>query len=163
MYQANNNLKYVFMKKMFYSLLICGSLFMTVAVQAQFRSIPGVVTDSFKLKYPEAKTVNWKDQVSYFEARFTNVGGEKVSARYSSKGEWQSSYKVITQEKLPAAVKDGLSKSKYATDWIIMTVTARYLPGSITQYILRVGKGDISRKNLLFSSEGQLLKDGTTL
>lgn len=147
---------------MFFYLLICGSLFTTGTIQAQFRSIPGVVTDSFKIRYPEAKAVTWRDQLSYFEAKFT-LDGEKFTARYSSKAEWQNSQKTISQDKLPAGVKDGLSKSKYAPDWTIYSVTVRYLPDHITQYILRVGKGDISRKNLLFSSEGQLLKDGTTL
>jgi hypothetical protein len=150
------------MKKMFFYLLIGGLFFTTGNLQAQFRSIPGSVTDSFKIRYPEAKTVTWRDQISYFEAKFT-LDGEKITAKYGSKGEWQSSQKTITQEKLPASVKDGLSKSKYSPDWTIYSVTVRYLPGNITQYILRIGKGDISRKNLLFSSEGQLLKDGTTL
>jgi hypothetical protein len=150
------------MKKMFYSLLVGGLFFTTGTVQAQFRSIPGAVTDSFKIRYPEAKTVTWRDQLSYFEAKFT-LDNEKFTAKYSSKGEWQSSQKAIPQDKLPAGVKDGLSKSKYASEWTIYSVTVRYLPGHITQYILRVGKGDLSRKNLLFSSEGQLLKDGTTI
>jgi hypothetical protein len=106
--------------------------------------------------------VTWRDQLSYFEAKFT-LDNEKFTAKYSSKGEWQRSQKPIPQDKLPAGVKDGLSKSKYASEWTIYSVTVLYLPGHITQYILRVGKGDLSRKNLLFSSEGQLLKDGTTI
>jgi hypothetical protein len=150
------------MKKIFYYLLIAGFLFMTGNAHAQFRSIPGIVTDSFKLRYPAAQTVTWSDQVSSFQATFT-LESEKHVAKYSSKGEWLSTQKNIKEGNLPPAVKDGFSKSKYSGDWNIFTVTVRYLPGSITQYILRIGKGDIQRKNLLFSSEGQLLKDGTTL
>jgi Putative beta-lactamase-inhibitor-like, PepSY-like len=160
--KANYNLKYVFMKKMLYCLLISGSVFMAGSAAAQFRSIPGVVTDSFRLKYPDAKTVNWSDNLSSFQATFM-MGNEKYVAKYNSKGEWQSSQKTIKQEDLPAAVKDGFTKSKYSGDWKIYTVTVRYLPRDFTNYILRIGKGDISRKNLLFASDGQLLKDGTTL
>jgi hypothetical protein len=150
------------MKKILYYLLIGGFLFMAGSAQAQFRSIPGVVTDSFKLKYPEAKTVNWSDKVSSFQANFV-LGGENYVAKYGSKGEWMSSQKTIKEDDLPAAVKDGFTKSKYAGDWKVYTVTVRYLPRGFTNYILRIGKGDISRKNLLFASDGQLIKDGTTL
>jgi len=160
--EGDYNFKICFMKKMLYSLLISGFLFMTGNAHAQFRSIPGIVTDSFKVKYPDAKTVTWSDNLSSFQASFT-LNNEKYTAKYSSKGEWLSSQKTITQENLPATVKDGFSKSKYAGDWKVYTVTVRYLPNNLTNYLLRIGKGDISRKNLLFSSDGQLLKDGTTL
>ena len=150
------------MKKPFYYLLITTFFFVTGHVDAQFRSIPGIVTDSFKVRYPTAQTVSWSDNLSSFQATFT-LDNEKYTAKYSSKGEWLSSQKSIKEGDLPPAVKDGYSKSKYSGDWNIFTVTVRYLPKDITQYVLRIGKGDLQRKNLLFSSEGQLLKDGTTL
>lgn len=150
------------MKKTLYYLLIGGFLFMAGSAQAQLRSIPGVVTDSFKLKYPDAKTVNWSDNISSFQATFM-LNNEKYVAKYTSKGEWINSQKTIKEEDLPAAIKDGFTKSKYAGEWKIYTVTVRYLPRGFTNYILRIGKGDISRKNLLFASDGQLLKDGITI
>lgn len=150
------------MKKALYCLLIAGFILTVSNANAQFRSIPGIVTDSFKLKYPDAKTVTWRDQISYFQAKFS-IGNDKYTAKYSSKGEWISAQKEIIEAALPPAVKDGFSKSKYAGEWTIFTVVVIYLPNNITQYGLRIGKGEISRKNLLFSSEGQLLKDGTTL
>ena len=68
----------------------------------------------------------------------------------------------IKADAIPAAVKDGLGKSKYA-DWKIGTVTERYLPENKTIYIIFVSKSDINRKNLTFASDGQLLKDNLTL
>jgi len=66
---------------------------------------------------------------------------------------------------MPSAIKDGLAKSKYAnpTEWEVRSVTVRYLPGSITQYLILVAKNDIQKRSLLFSSDGQLMKDGNTL
>ena len=151
------------MKKLLYCLLIGGFVMMTAAAHAQFRSIPSVVTDSFKLKYPNATSVSWSDKVSAFQATFT-LDNEKYVARYGSKGEWQGSTKKITKDALPAVVKDGLSKSKYADpDWEVRTVTMKYLPGNIVQYVINVYKSGLQKKNLLFSSAGQLLKDDNTL
>jgi len=151
------------MKKLLYLTFISVFLFSVLGASAQFRSIPGVVTDSFKVKYPSATGVNWSSKISSFQATFT-LDKEKYTAKYNSKGEWQSSTKEIAKDALPTAVKDGLAKSKFASsEWEVRTVTVRYLPGNITQYNLLVAKNDIQKRNLLFSSEGQLLKDGNTL
>ncbi|HEX9511029.1 MAG TPA: PepSY-like domain-containing protein [Puia sp.] len=149
------------MKKFLNLMLISGFLFMTVAANAQFRKIPGAVTDAFKVKYPSAQTVSWEDKVSAFQASFV-IDGETYSARYTSKAEWLGSQKKIQEDKLPSAVKDGLAKSKYA-DWEVKTVTAHYLPDGKMEYAIGVYKKGLNKKNLLFSSEGQLLKDNYTL
>jgi Putative beta-lactamase-inhibitor-like, PepSY-like len=146
------------MKKFFCSLFVGGLFFMTTAASAQIRSIPGVVTDSFKVKYPSAQAVTWADKITNFQARFT-LDGSEYTAKYGSKGEWQGSEKKIKQEDLPAAVKDGLAKSKYATDWNVRSVITRYLPGSQTQYELAINKSELQRRTLVFSSDGRLLKD----
>ena len=149
-------------KSLFFLLLTGAAFFMTYRAEAQFRSIPGPVTDSFKLKYPAASSVQWSDDITAFKAVFV-LDNEKYTARYSKKGEWQSSQKKIDFEKVPAEVKDGLAKSKYTGEWKVGTVTVRYLPGEVIQYNIVVYKNDIQRKNLLFSSAGQLLKDNATL
>jgi len=149
------------MKKLFSLLLISGFLFTATGAFAQFRKIPGVVTDAFKQKYPNAQAVSWDDKVSAFQAGFT-LDGESYTARYTSKGEWVGSQKKITQEKLPAAVKDGLAKSKYA-GWEVKVVISHYLPGGKEEYGIGVYQKGLNKKSLLFSSEGQLLKDNYTL
>jgi len=154
------------MKKMVLLSAFCGALlFMAVGAQAQFRSVPSVVTDSFKLKYPHASAVSWSDKLlaGGFQASFTD-GKEKFTARFGNKGDWQWTTKKITKDEIPAPVKDGLAKSKYAgTEWEVKTVTIKFMPGNITQYLLFVEKSDLNKKNLTFSSEGQLLKDSSTL
>jgi len=145
------------MKKILLFLFLAAGL----ASQAQIRKIPAVVTESFKAKYPTAANVEWKDKLTAFVAEF-NDGTAKCEARFSSKGEWLQTERATTQADLPAAVKDGLSKSKYA-DWKATEFFIRDLPGSKTQYRISVEKSDLQKKNLLFSSEGQLLKDSMTL
>jgi hypothetical protein len=151
------------MKRSLYLLFVFGSLLTAGRVSAQFRSIPGVVTDSFKIRYPNAANVNWSDKVSNFQASFT-LDKDKFVAKYDSKGVWLGSSKRVTKDEIPAAVKDGLAKSKYAgSEWAIKAVVVYYNPGNITQYGIQVSKSDLQKKNLLFSSEGQLLKDNSTL
>ncbi|HVV07203.1 MAG TPA: PepSY-like domain-containing protein [Puia sp.] len=140
---------------------IASFFLMATAAHAQFGSVPGVVTDSFKIKYPNAKSVTWRDNIGSFQATF-KLDSLTYTAKYSKKGEWQSTEKKIKAAAIPAAVKDGLSKSKYA-DWRVGTVTERYLPDNKTIYIIFVSKSDINRKNLTFASDGQLLKDNMTL
>jgi hypothetical protein len=142
------------------SIIACIVLTAT-ATQAQFRSVPGIVTDSFKLKYPNAKSVSWKDNMSSFSATF-KLDSNTYVAKYGNKGQWESTENKIKADAIPAAVKDGLSKSKYA-DWKIGTVTERVLPGNKTIFIIVVSKSDINKKNLTFASDGQLLKDSMTL
>ena len=148
------------MHRLFFSLLTAAFL-MSSSAHAQFRKIPAAVTDSFKMKYPSATAVEWKDKVTSFQASFI-LDNVKFNAKYSSKGEWQGSTKDIKETELPAVVKDGLAKSKYA-DWKVRGVSTRYLPDGKTQYGIGVSKSDLQKKNLLFSSEGQLLKDNATL
>jgi hypothetical protein len=151
------------MKRTFFVLLSFVALLATTSAHAQFRSLPGAVTDSFKVRYPNAKDVSWSDKVSAFQAIFTD-GADKVTARFSKDGQWQGSTKHIPKDALPAAVKDGLSKSKYAgAEWEIRMVTVKYLPGGVTQYQVQVQKSDIQKKNLLFTNNGQLLEDRNTL
>ena len=151
------------MKKLLFLLILSGGLFAGEGAQAQFRSVPGIVTDSFKLKYPNASGVSWSDKLSGFQATFT-LDKENYVARYGNKGEWQWSTKKITKDGIPGVVKDGLAKSKYAgSEWEVKTVTMKFLPGNIVQYAIFVEKSDLNKKNLLFSSEGQLLKDSSTL
>ena len=159
----NDNLNIKFMKKTLYLLLTLGSIFAIGQASAQFRSIPGIVTDSFKVRYPAAKSVRWADKVTDFRATFF-VDTSRYIARYSSDGGWLGATKRIGKDAIPPVVKDGLSKSKYAgAEWEIRVVTMMYLPGNVVQYNIQVAKSDLVKKNLLFSSEGQLLKDNNTL
>jgi hypothetical protein len=149
-------------RSFFIAVFVTGISFMSLSAGAQLRRLPSVVTDSFNLRFPGATKVTWKDKITVFQADFI-FNNATEQAKYNSKGQWQGTEKVIRQEELPSEVKDGLSKSKYAVDWKVGTVFARSLPGDVTQYRLEIAKSDLQKRNLLFSSTGQLLKDGSTL
>jgi hypothetical protein len=150
------------MKKVFLSLVLLVTVtVISISSFAQIRKIPAEVTESLKSKYPDASNVTWKDKLTVFAASF-EMSGENFEARFTSKGEWQSTEKQIAESNLPGEVKDGLDKSKYA-DWETKSIFLIELPDNITQYRIQVAKSDIQKKNLLFSSDGRLLKDNITL
>ncbi len=150
------------MKKLLSLTLISVFLFTAQnTVMAQIRKVPAAVTEAFKKKYPSASNVEWKDKVTVFMARF-DLDGKKSEARFSSKGEWKNTEQEIGEAGLPASVKDGYKKSKYA-EWTIGSAYKIDLPGDKTEYRVRAVKSDLQKKNLQFSSEGQLLRDDITL
>ncbi len=146
-------------KKLLMVLMIIG---ITGTLQAQIRKVPSEVTEALKQKFPEAEKVEWKDKLTYFEAGFV-ISGVEMTADFSNKGEWQETNKKISFEQLPAEVKDGFNKSKYA-DWT---------PGSVTQtekndknifYKVYVEKSSLVQKKFLyFNQQGQLQKEAQTL
>jgi hypothetical protein len=145
------------MKKLLTGILVGLFFLIATGASAQFRKIPAAVTDSFKVRYPSAQGVSWGDKITSFQATF-KLDTSEYTAKYSIKGEWQGSEKKIGFDALPAAVKDGLNKSKYA-DWNKGTNIMRYLPGNQIQYNLSVNKGDFQRRTLVFNPDGRMLKD----
>lgn len=132
-----------------------------LSVGAQFRKIPGDVTDSFKVKYESASGVAWKDRLSSFQADFT-LGDKEMKALFTSKGEWIKSETKYDYNSLPGEVKDGFKKSKYA-DLDILNVTEIEDKDSQTQYRIVVKKNDFNKRSLIFSKNGQLTSDNASL
>ncbi len=135
---------------------------LVVSVNAQIRKIPSEVTDAFKTKFPAAEKVEWKDKLTYFEASFS-LGGVDMVADFSGKGEWRETDKKISFDDLPASVKDGLKKSKYA-DWTPGSVTEVNKKDKDTQYRIYVEKSSLVQKKFLyFNKEGKLEREAQTL
>jgi hypothetical protein len=136
-------------------LLIAGT------VQAQIRKIPASVTDAFKVRYPHAEKVAWKDEITSFEAQFT-LNGFAMTADFNNKGEWQNSEKKMKFTDLPAAVNDGFKKSKYA-DWEITSVVEIDKNNESLQYRIEVKKSTVQKKYLFFDTNGRLIRDAVTI
>jgi hypothetical protein len=150
------------MKKIiFASLIFISSSLFSVQSFSQIRKIPSEVTQALKEKYPDADNVSWKDKLTVFSASF-EINNEKYEARFDDKGEWKSTEKQINESDLPGDIKDGFEKSKYS-DWELKKAYLVELPEETTQYRILVAKSDIQKKNLLFNSEGRLLRDNITL
>jgi len=141
----------------------CAAIFFFIILfaDAQIRKIPAQVTDAFAIRYPHASGVEWKDKLQYFEATF-QLNGATITADFSSKGEWESSERILSFEQLPSDVKDGISKSKYA-DWEKRSVTEIQELGKPLQYKINVYKSGFQKKNLFFNADGKLLKDPINL
>lgn len=144
--------------KQLFLLIILSSAFAITQLSAQIRKVPAEVTDAFKAKYPEAKNVEWKDNLTNFQASFT-LDGADWTAEFTGKGEWKESTKKLSFEALPGAVKEGFSKSKY-NDWSPGSVTLIEQSDNSTLYKIYVEKSSIVQKRFLFfNKDGQLEKD----
>ena len=130
-------------------------------VSAQVRSIPAEVTEAFKEKYPNAKMVTWKDNLSNYEADFTDAS-HKFEVKFNSKGEWLETARKIEFDELNDDIKDGFKKSKY-TDWQIRGVKEIVAFEKPTLYRILVRKNDLEKKYLFFDKKGQLKRESLTL
>ena len=148
-------------KKLIYVLTAALVFSATSSVEAQIRKIPGVVTDSFAAKFPDAKSVEWSDKITGFEATFES-NAHKQQATFNKKGTWKKTELTLSTEEVPAAVKDGLAKSKY-NDWEDRTYVLVNEDNGKEMYRVYVKKSDLQKKYLYFSKEGVLLKDSITL
>jgi len=137
------------------------SLAMQVAV-AQLGKIPSEVTTAFAAKYPDAKDVQWKNNLSDYSAKFTSKKGTTCEASFNGKGEWQSTEEDMDPKTMPAAVKDGFSKSKYSDRELRECMKIEKKDAEV-QYRLLAKKNDVEKKYLYFNKEGKLLKEAMTL
>ncbi len=128
---------------------------------AQLRKEPAAVTDALKAKFPNSNAVEWKDKLKVFQANF-EMRDEDYQARFNSKGEWQETEKNIEQDKLPSAVNDGFSKSKFS-EWEVKEVSYIEKKDGSTLYRILVKKNDIEKKYLFFNESGKLTKDSITI
>jgi hypothetical protein len=140
------------MKKTILLLLLiaaCGTL------SAQITKIPEAVTTAFKTKYPDAQDVGWRAENTDFLTTFT-LNGIQKTAHFSSNGEWKETDTKLTFDSLPAPVKAGFQKSKYAT-WKQGSIT--YVDNSKTQwYEIYVANSSLAQSMFLyFNGQGQLV------
>ena len=151
------------MKKLvYYCLALCLTFTIYGTAHAQVRKLPAEVTEAFRNKYPTALNVEWRDRLTGFTAVF-DLDKIHYEAKFTNKGFWQSTENKIEEAELPAAVKDGFQKSKYAEEWTIEKIYKIALREDKTQYRLEIEKSDIQKKNLLFDPNGRLLSDKMTL
>ena len=142
-------------------LLVSLFLFLSISSFSQVTKVPQVAKDNFARQYPEARDVNWDNDVINVSVRF-ELNGERMNAEYSNKGIWKKTEKDWDYDKLPDDVKDGFDKSKYADREVVETVIV-YLPGDVQQYRLKVEKNDLQKKYLFFDDDGRLIREAITL
>jgi hypothetical protein len=150
------------MKKIIFLMsLISLTLFANKSFSQKIRDIPKAVEKTFSEQYNGAANIDYRDQLIGVDVAF-ELNGEKMIASYTNKGIWKETAKEWTFDKLPAEVKDGFQKSKYA-DRTVDEAKLIYLPGDSTQYRIKVKKSDIEKKYLYFNPTGRLLRESLTL
>ena len=140
---------------------IISLLLSSSAVFAQITSIPELAKENFFKQYPDAKNVQWQNDVVNVNARFEQ-DSNSLNAEYNNKGTWKWTLKEWTFDNLTSDIKEGFSKSKYASRQVL-EVKVLYLPGYVIQYRLKVEKNDIERKFLFFNTEGRLVRTTVAL
>jgi hypothetical protein len=123
---------------------------------SQVTSIPEQAKENFFKQYPDAKNVQWENDVVNVNVRFEQ-DSNKMNAEYSNKGIWKRTFKDWSYEKLITDVKEGFTKSRYA-GMQVLDVKMLYLPGYVIQYRIKVAKNEVERKFIFFNTEGRLIR-----
>jgi len=118
--------------------------------------VPKVVFDSYKIKYPEAKSKSWIEGEDNYEVAF-NLNEIELEASFSLKGEWLETIKKIDIKDIPAEVLEGFNSSKYKK-WKISETSTAETPEYKLLYFFEVIKNRKS-KELYFNPEGKLIKE----
>jgi hypothetical protein len=137
------------------------AMVVTISASAQFRDIPGAVTNAFKAKYPEATNVQWDDRVTNFQAKFIKDSAT-YEARFDKNGTWIETEKAITFDALPEAVKSAFRSSKFA-DYTIRTVAEIEKANGGKELRLYIRDNVVKRKYLYYSPDGTFLRDDTKI
>ena len=146
-------------KILLFLLMIC---MVAVSLQAQLGKVPSEVTEAFKVRFPNAQKVEWKDKIGSYEAQFI-LDGFEMTADFSGKGELEETDKKMSFDQVPAAVKDGFNKSKY-NDWTPGSVIQIDKKGKEVRYKIYAEKSSlVQKKYLYFNEKGQLKKTDQTM
>ena len=129
---------------------------------AQIRKTPAAVSQAFEKQYPNASKVQYEDNLINVQVHFVSDSG-KMTAKYNGDGEWKETEREYTYNDLPADVKTGFDKSKYATEWKVKETAIIYLPNNEIRYRVKVEKNDLQKKYLFFDKNGRLIKDYLTI
>ena len=143
------------MKK--YLSICCLLIFLTTISNAQYGKSPAIVLDSFAVKYPNATAIAWKGNNYSFKATF-KMGDNEIKSAFSTKGKWLGAETKMIYNNLPAEVKDGFMKSKYAVI-PIRDIAKLEEEGKPLQYRITVMKGTLNKTSLVFSNTGELMSD----
>jgi len=129
--------------------------------QAQVTTVPEQAKTNFFRQYPDAKNIEWKNDVVNVNVRFEQDDNH-LFAEYNNKGIWKWTLKDFSFDLLPADVKEGFSKCKYGGREVIETKVL-YLPGYVIQYRIKVEKSELEKKYVFFNGDGKMLRSTVAL
>ncbi len=132
-----------------------------IGASAQFRNIPGAVTNAFTQKYPAATNVEWDDRISSFQAKFIKDNAT-YEARFDKNGNWLETEKAITYDALPESVKSSFKSSKF-NDFTVRTVAEIEKANGGKEFRLYIRDNVVKRKYLYYTPEGTFLREDTKI
>lgn len=148
------------MKKKVIIALFAVAAFSVNIAHAQLRKVPAEVTNSFMEKFPNAINVEWQDQLVDFRASFQE-NDKNYRAKFANNGDWIITERIIKKDYLPSSVIKGFSKGEYSK-WEIKEVTITETPEYKAQFKITVSKNNLNKKDLLYNTNGQLVKENFT-
>ena len=129
------------------------------SANAQFRNIPSEVTDSFIVNFQKLPMYHGKTKSPHSRPNLT-INNEKLKAYlFIKRGVAENRAETVAILKLPAKVKDGFNKSKYA-DYAVTDVTKQMIMKKDYCINLWLQKRETSPNgNYILPTQGQLVKD----
>ena len=118
------------------------------------QSTPAKVTEAFKAKFPNAKSVEWeKENDTEWEAEF-KLNGVEYSANFSTDGMWKETEHEIKVNELPEGVKNTLAKefSEYEIEEAEMIEIPEF-----SGYEVEIEKGEETMEVVL-DNNGKVIK-----
>ncbi len=147
-------------RSLFTTLLLSAFMFLGMSLSAQVINVPEKSQKDFATRYPEAKSIVWKNNVSSYAAKFQQ-GDHSFSARYNIDGTWDYTEKAIDSTEFPEAVKTSIKNSRYS-DW--KHLSSAYVENKNEEKLYRIElKKGISRKYVFYDESGKEVKSSTTL
>src|SRR5690349_10662543 len=93
--------KNIIMRKVF---ILSLALVFVSSSFAQIRKTPAAVSTAFEKQYPNAKKVQYEDNLINVQVHFV-LDSAKMVAKYNGDGEWKETEKEFAYDSLPAEVK----------------------------------------------------------
>lgn len=139
------------MKKLVLSL---STVLLTAIVGCAQKEAPAEVQNTFKQKYPGARSVKWEmENSTEWEAEF-KMEDKEMSAGFDLKGNWQHTETEIKMKELPAAVS-GAIKTQFA-DYKAEDPEKVEMANGEVAYEVELEKGD-EEWEVVFSADGKVI------
>lgn len=123
--------------------------------QSQVINIPDKSKAHFAQKYPNAKKVDWSNNVTSYVAKF-KVNNNTHKSYYHMDGTWDYSVMYMLESQLPAAVKESVAKSRIAS-W--KPKSAAHVENNKGEHTYRVEREKgLEKKYIFFDQNGKEVK-----
>ena len=144
----------------FRSLLVMAILLSTQFLNAQVVNIPDKAKNHFAKKYPDAKLVEWTNNLANYTVKF-ELDSLQQTGHYDINGNWTYTDYAQAYETFPEEVKKSVGKSRFS-DWSIESTGLVENPKNKKLYRIEFKSG-INKRYVFFDENGKEVKSTATL